>query len=173
MSEPPGRRLREVLAHEARALTAPAADRPAPPVVLLARARRAFAIAGLVSLALAEHALPARDAHALGVRLTDAACAVLDSAVGPELITAYRADLGRGEAGYLAQLAELHLAFHAQAGDTVIDDAMVTLSASLCDLLDALTANERAIPEQRGAARAVAGHARELWALYGGDAGGW
>ncbi|GGQ33497.1 hypothetical protein GCM10010249_60020 [Streptomyces roseolilacinus] len=62
-----GRCLGEVLDQEARVLTALVADRPAPPVVLLARARRAFAIAGLVSLALAEHALSARDAYALGI----------------------------------------------------------------------------------------------------------
>ncbi|MFH8470619.1 hypothetical protein [Streptomyces sp. NPDC017991] len=51
-SEPGDRRLPEVLIHEARALTGPATGRPAPPVVL-ARACRAFVIAGLVSVALA------------------------------------------------------------------------------------------------------------------------
>ncbi|MBQ0850216.1 hypothetical protein J8N05_18640 [Streptomyces sp. BH-SS-21] len=155
-SEPGDRRLPEVLTHEARALTGPVAGRPAPPVVLLARARRAFAVAGLVSTVLADHASPAREGYGLGVVLADEACAVLDPVVDPELIAAYRADLRRGEAGQLVQLAELDLTFHARVGEPVIDDAMVTLAAALCDVLNRVVANERALPGQRSAARAVA-----------------
>jgi hypothetical protein len=172
-SEPGDRRLPEVLTHEAQDLTGPAAGRPAPPVVLLARARRVFDIAGLVSVALAEHATPMRDAYTVGDRLADAACTVLDPVVGPELIAAYCADLRRGKASELAQLAELDLTFHTRIGEPVIDDAMVTLAAALCDLLDKVAGDERALPEQRHAARAVAVQAQELWAQYGGDAGGW
>lgn len=116
--------------------------------MLLARARRAFAIAGLVSVALAEHATPARDAYTVGDRIADTACTVLDTVVGPELI----ADLRRGEAGHLARIAELDLTFDARIGEPVIDDAMVTLTAALCDLLDSVAGNERALPEQRHAA---------------------
>ncbi|NSL43653.1 hypothetical protein [Streptomyces sp. 8P21H-1] len=173
-SEPHEQRLTEFLASEAHGLTATVVGgRVAPPVVLLARAHRAFAVAGLVSTVLVDHASPAREAYGLGVVLADEACAVLDPVVGPELIAAYRADLRRGEAGRLAQLAELDLTFHARIGEPVIDDAMVTLAAALCDVLDSVVANERALPGQRSAARVVAGQAHELWAQYGGDAGGW
>ncbi|MGN9821994.1 hypothetical protein ACTMUQ_42805 [Streptomyces sp. SD11] len=77
----------------ARVLAGSAADRPTPPVVLLARARRVSAVAGLVGTVLADHASPAREAYGLGVVLADEPCAVLDPVVGPELIAAYRADL--------------------------------------------------------------------------------
>ncbi|MEV0282297.1 hypothetical protein AB0I22_38840 [Streptomyces sp. NPDC050610] len=167
------RRLTQVLADEADALTAKTAGRPSPPVVLLARARRAFAIAGLVSTVLAEHGVPARDAYDLGDRLAEAACAALDPVVGPELVAAHRADLRRGEAQKIAQLAEFDLTFLTRIGEPVIDDAMVTLLADLSDLLAGVAADERALPEQHRAARFAAAQARELRAHYGGDAGGW
>ncbi|MGW0573841.1 hypothetical protein [Streptomyces tauricus] len=62
-------------------------------MVLLTRARRVSAVAGLVGTVLADHASPAREAYGLGVVLADEPCAVLDPVVGPELIAAYRADL--------------------------------------------------------------------------------
>ncbi|WP_221357733.1 hypothetical protein [Streptomyces beigongshangae] len=65
-SEPHEQRLTEFLASEAHGLTATVVGgRVAPPVVLLARAHRAFAVAGLVSTVLVDHASPAREATAL------------------------------------------------------------------------------------------------------------
>ncbi|MFH8985649.1 hypothetical protein [Streptomyces varsoviensis] len=167
------RRLTRVLADEAEALGPKAAGHSDPPVVLLARARRAFAVAGLVSMVLAEHGVPARDAYDLGGILADAACTVLDPVVGPELVAAHRADLRRGEAQQLAQLAEFDITFNARIGEPAIDDTMVTLLTGLSDLLAGVAADERAIPEQRRAARIADAQARELWTHYGGDSGGW
>ncbi len=168
------RRLSQVLAQETEALTALVAGRPAPPVVLLAQARRTFAIAGLLSIAQAEHAVPARDTCILGTGYAEAACAVLDPVIGPELLAAHRADLRRGEARELLLHAEFDLTFIARIGEPVIDDGMLTLTAALSDLLAGMAANERVIPEQRQAARTAGDHAHQLAALYsGGDAGSW
>ncbi|MFD7709300.1 hypothetical protein [Streptomyces sp. NPDC059786] len=170
-SEPRALRLTEVLAQEADALTATVTGGSGPPAVLLARARRAFVIAQLVSTVLAEHAVPARDAYDLGGSLADAACNVLDPVIGPELIAACRADLRHGEAGRLLRLAEVDVTLLAHTGEPEIDDAMAMLSGALATLLAGVAGNEQALVEQRRAAGTAEAQARELWARYG-DADG-
>jgi hypothetical protein len=142
-------------------------------VVILATARRAFAIAGMISVLLDEHAIPARDAYQVGDQYCSRARTLLDKALGPHLVKRYGAGTSKADAGELFQDGEAELYLSDDADIEKIASAMITLGAALQDVLGAITADESVPAGLRRLAAQVRPSAEIIWSHYGGDSGGW
>ncbi len=169
-SEPAGLagRLRDAAAELA---SAQARHLPAP--VVLATARRAFAVAGMVSVLLDDNAVPARDAYQVSDEQCRRAKTLLDEALGPHLIKRYGTGTFKADADELWQLGEFELYLSSDVEIGKIGSAMTELAATLEKVLKAVADDESVPPELRRLADAVWPAANMVWAHYGGDSGGW
>lgn len=149
------------------------ADQQLPAPVILAHARRAFSMAGTISIVLDEESVPARNAYRVAEHQCRQALAVLDKTLGPHLIKRY------AEGTRMADLTEqrqddafeLHL-----SNDEDIDRiaaAMIALAAALQEILSPIADDDQIPDTLRRAARTVGSAAEQVWAHYGGDSGGW
>jgi hypothetical protein len=151
-----------------------AALAPAPDtLVAMARGRRGFAAAGLVSALLDEEAVPARDAFAVGDRFCRTALAALDPLLGAELINAHGEGTRKRDLDVLIPVAQTELALASPEGVDRIADSMVTLAAALEELFTRLGESTDADTDQGRAVGVCRAAATELWSAYGGDGGGW
>lgn len=147
---------------------------PAPDtLVCLARGRRGFAAAGLVSALLDEEAIPAREAFAVGDRLCRTALAALDPLLGAELINAHGEGTRKRDLDVLIPTAQAELALASPEGVDRAADSMITLAAALEKLFTHLGETTDADTDQGRAIGACRAAATELWSAYGGDSGGW
>lgn len=146
-----------------------------PGLVRLAHAFNSFFQARIVAVMLDAESTPHRDAYSLTEGWCTQAMDVLADVAGPHLVRRYCPDHAGGEQriSEIAALAQFEL-FTADDTDVErIATAMISLAAELERLLAAVAADGSALPEQRGAAQAVAPAAHLIWSHFGGDAGGW
>jgi hypothetical protein len=149
---------------------------PAP--VILALCRRAFAVAGMIGVLLDDHALPAREAipdrrSVLRPGQVHARRRLLDVGLGPELVKRYGAGTRKADADELFRDGEAELYLSADADIEKIASTMISLAATLREVLAAIASDGSVPAELRRLAAAVHPLAGEVWAHYGGDSGSW
>ncbi|OLT30539.1 hypothetical protein BJF83_24680 [Nocardiopsis sp. CNR-923] len=154
---------------QAAAALAPGPDT----LVALARGRRGFAAAGLVSALLEAEAVPARDAFTVGDRLCRTALAALDPLLSKDLINAHGEGTRKRDIDVLIPVAHTELALASPEGVDRIADSMITLAAALEELFTHLGESTAAGTGQGRAMGVCRAAATELWAAYGGDSGSW
>jgi hypothetical protein len=144
-----------------------------PAAAVLATARRAFAVAGMVSVLLDDNAVPARDACRAGDEQCRRATTLLDEALGPHLIKRYGTGTFKTDADEMRQLGEFELFLSSDVEIDKIASAMIELAATLEKVLKVVTDDESAPLELRQLADATWPAANMVWTHYGGDSGGW
>ena len=146
-----------------------------PPVLRLAQAWNGFYLARAISVLLSAKATPHRDAYDLAERWGTQALELLEPVIGAQLARKYTPGGDRSAAGVaeLARNGQLELYTAADADIEKITGEMIRVAAALQRLLEAVGDDDAAPPVQQSVARAVAPLAREVWAHYGGDGGGW
>lgn len=144
-----------------------------PAAVVLAQARRAFTIAGLVSSLLDEYAVPARDAYPVAESLCRAANSHLDHALGRHLVKRYGEGTRAADVPQLQADAQIELWNSNDTDIEKITKQMITLASTLEKVLGFVADDETAPPGLRELARTLRPNAEQVWAHYGGDSGGW
>ncbi|WP_159945676.1 MULTISPECIES: hypothetical protein [unclassified Nocardiopsis] len=140
--------------------------------VAMARGRRGFALAGLVSVLLDEEAVPTRDAFAVADQCCTLARRALDPLLGPDLVQEHGQGTHVSDIDALVAHGRAELALASDDDVEEIAAAMVTLAARLEELFTHLE-QTTTDAEHRRVARACRLAGSELWTAYGGDSGGW
>lgn len=141
--------------------------------VAMARGRRGFALAGVVSVLLDEEAVPAREAFAVADQCCMLARRVLDPLLGPALVQEHGQGTHVSDISALVARGQAELAVASNEDVEEIAAAMVTLAVRLQELFTHLEQRTGTDTEQSRAARVCRSAAGELWSAYGGDSGGW
>lgn len=141
--------------------------------VAMARGRRGFALAGLVSVLLEEETAPAREAFPVADQCCTLARRALDSLLGPALVQEYGQGTHVSDIDALVVRGRAELALACDEDVETIAAAMVTLAARLQDLFTHLEQANEAGTDDHRIARACRLAAEQLWSAYGGDSGGW